>query len=142
MFRRRNFFKDRELSHPGIKDIIWLKSDSSEMTEPDWQDPALTNVGILLFGDAIPEPDRFGQPIRDDTFLMLLNASDRDLPFKIPGSEKPWQRVFDTFLGGFDEGVYAIKQQNKYRLEDHTMALFCKKGEEPDQPGGPLRGKG
>jgi isoamylase len=38
-----------------------------------------------------------GEPIRDDTFLLLINAHYEPIPFVLPGQEHiEWQLVLDT----------------------------------------------
>jgi glycogen operon protein len=53
---------------------------------------------VFLNGDRIPEPNRRGEPVIDDSFLLLLNAHDDDLTFTLPGSEygAAWTAVLDT----------------------------------------------
>ena len=38
----------------------------------------------VLNGEAITEPDPRGEPITDDSFLLLFNASENDLEFTLP----------------------------------------------------------
>ena len=38
----------------------------------------------MLVGDAIAEVDERGEPIRDDTLLILLNAGDAAVTFTLP----------------------------------------------------------
>ena len=46
----------------------------------------------------IGDVDEFGEPVIDDTFLVLLNASTNDVEFKLPSSDaaRPWQMMIDT----------------------------------------------
>ena len=36
-------------------------------------------LGVMLVSDAIPEVDERGEPVRDDTLLILLNAGEHPL---------------------------------------------------------------
>ena len=49
-------------------------------------------------GDAIDEVTARGEPVHDDTMLVLLNASELDVPFTLPqaGAGKRWQLELDT----------------------------------------------
>jgi glycogen operon protein len=53
---------------------------------------------VFLNGDAIAEPDKRGERIVDDSFLLLFNASPHDLDFSLPGLEygEHWHVVVDT----------------------------------------------
>jgi isoamylase len=53
---------------------------------------------FFLNGQAIGEPDARGEPIVDDSFLVLFNASSRDRRFTIPSAKfgAKWTCVLDT----------------------------------------------
>jgi hypothetical protein len=51
----------------------------------------------LLSGDTIDVLNFEGEPIRDETFLFLINAHFEPLPFVLPGQEHiEWIPVLDT----------------------------------------------
>ena len=56
---------------------------------------------MFLNGDGISDPDPRGQPVRDDSFLLLFNASENDLKFAIPPARygEQWTRMLDTVAG-------------------------------------------
>ncbi len=67
------------------------------MTEADWFAPT-ASLGMLLSGAAMSERDQHGRPLRDDSFLLLLNAGEHAVPFTLPG-EPPahaYESVVDT----------------------------------------------
>jgi isoamylase len=45
------------------------------MAGQDWEAGFAQSLTVFLNGGAITEADRRGQPIRDDSFLLLFNAS-------------------------------------------------------------------
>ncbi len=48
-------------------------------------------------GDAIDVRDWYGNPIRDDTFLLLLNAAHESVDFILPSEPaRHWTVVIDT----------------------------------------------
>ena len=53
---------------------------------------------MFLNGDAINEPDRRGEPIVDDSFLVLFNAQPDPATFTLPPAEygQEWTAVMDT----------------------------------------------
>jgi glycogen operon protein len=69
------------------------------MTEADWFGPTV-GLGMLLSGSAMSERDQHGRPLRDDSFLLLLNAGDRVLDFTLPGGPRAtgYESVLDTAL--------------------------------------------
>ncbi|MEO8045268.1 MAG: hypothetical protein ABI674_10220, partial [Spartobacteria bacterium] len=54
-------------------------------------------LGMLLSGDTIDVQTFEGEPIRDDTFLLLINAHHEPLQFVLPGQkEVEWELILDT----------------------------------------------
>jgi isoamylase len=73
VLRRRNFFLGKKILGSETKDLIWFRPDGNEMIEADWNNPNTRCFGLRLNGDTIEEVDERGNPIRDDTLLILFN---------------------------------------------------------------------
>jgi isoamylase len=103
VFRRRRFFEGR--THGGAldgeRDIVWLTPAGEEMTEADWHTGYARAVAVYLNGDAITEPDSRGQRVRDDSFLLLLNAHSEPITFRLPDTSfgEHWEVSLDTATG-------------------------------------------
>jgi glycogen operon protein len=94
-FRRRRWFQGRPIR--GTVDIGWCRPDGKEMSDADWDAGFARSVGVFLNGDAIHSRDTRGQPVRDDTYLLLLNAHDEALDWTLPSQwGSRWEVVFDT----------------------------------------------
>jgi isoamylase len=100
VFRRRRFFRGQDIrgQRDGLGDIAWFTPAGTEMADRDWEAGFAESLSVFLNGDAISEPGTRGERIRDDSFLLLFNASEIDLPFTIPpaGYGERWAREFDT----------------------------------------------
>ena len=105
VFRRRRFFSGQAVrgksgrpDQPG--DIVWFTPAGEEMTDDDWAVGFAKSLIVFLNGDAITEPDPRGERIRDESFLLLFNASELDLKFTIPPQRygDQWVKVLDTAL--------------------------------------------
>jgi glycogen operon protein len=100
VFRRRRFFQGRTQGGDldGQRDIAWLTPSGAEMTEADWNIGYARAVAVYLNGDAITEPDTRGQKVRDDSFLLLLNAHSENIVFRIPDESlgQRWEVALDT----------------------------------------------
>ena len=100
MFRRRRFFTGPtgKGSGPHLGDIAWLRPDSSLMEEGDWEAGFAKSLTVFLNGDAITEPGPRGEPITDESFLLMFNAAEHDLEFTIPPSDygERWVSELDT----------------------------------------------
>ena len=68
------------------------------MTDADWETGSARSLTVFLNGDAISELGRRGEPIRDDSFLLLFNAGELDLEFALPPPHYGvlWTKVLDT----------------------------------------------
>jgi glycogen operon protein len=98
--RRRRYLQGRPVrgADDQLGDIAWFTPGGEEMTEQDWDAGFAQSLTVFLNGGAITEADRRGKPIRDDSFLLLFNASPRELEFIIPPARyrESWETVLDT----------------------------------------------
>jgi glycogen operon protein len=97
VFRRPKFFQGRRIRGSEIRDVMWFNPGGSEMSDEEWASPFVRCVGMLLSGDTVDVVNFEGEPIRDDTFLLLMNAHYEAIPFVLPGQENlEWQLILDT----------------------------------------------
>src|SRR6266568_3910770 len=97
VFRRPKFFQGRRIRGSEIRDVMWFNPGGSEMSEEEWTSPFVRCLGMLLSGDTSDVITFEGEPVRDDTFLLLINAHYEPIPFVLPGQEHiEWQLVLDT----------------------------------------------
>ncbi len=97
VLRRRRFFLGTLVHGAGHKDLAWFGPDGEEMSGDDWSAPTRA-IGFLLGGDAIPGLDDQGEPVLDDTLLVLMNGERAPLRFRLPALEwgARWELLFDT----------------------------------------------
>ncbi|MFV2176202.1 glycogen debranching protein GlgX [Actinomadura sp. LOL_016] len=107
VFRRRRFFRGDQRKRKArgarakpenLPDLVWFRPSGEEMTDRDWRAGFNKSLNVFLNGDAIGEPDRRGRQIRDDSFMILINAHDGDLAFVLPPAPygQLWTKVLDT----------------------------------------------
>jgi isoamylase len=104
VFRRRRFFSGRPAAAPGrggeagLADIVWLTPSGRAMTAADWQVGYARSLAVFLNGNAITEPGPHGEPLRDDDFLLLVNAHSAPVTFVLPTARfaAAWQILVDT----------------------------------------------
>ena len=97
IFRRPKFFQGRKIRGQDIKDIMWFNPGGTEMQDEEWGTHFVRSLGLQFSGDAIDVRDYKGDPILDDTFLLLFNASQDSMLFTLPGSDgQCWEVVIDT----------------------------------------------
>src|SRR4028119_44596 len=81
---------------------MWFDTVGNEMSSEDWVGYARC-LGVMLSGDALDVRDRYGEAVRDDTFLLLFNAHHEEVKFALPGKEDVnWEVFLDTsYESGF-----------------------------------------
>ncbi|MFD7102362.1 glycogen debranching protein GlgX [Streptomyces celluloflavus] len=99
VFRRRRFFQ----GHPAegacdeLSDIAWFTAGGAEMGPRDWQSVHAKSLTVFLNGSSISEPGPRGEPISDDSFLLMFNAHEQEEEFTVPARHgRQWQVVVDT----------------------------------------------
>jgi isoamylase len=87
-FRRRQFLTG-EARVDERRDVMWWHPVGREMTTDDWHNPRLRALGMLLDGEVLRDVDARGNPLRDETFLVLFN-SGRAVRFVLPEAPEGW----------------------------------------------------
>ena len=127
VLHRRRFFQGRSIQGEHIRDVDWLRPDGEEMTDDEWSESFVRVIGMRLNGHAMDEWDEQGMFIRDDVFLLLLNASDEDITFSIPatpGDEAaPWEALLDTAQPD-DAPAASYASGAAYALESRSIVLL------------------
>ncbi len=118
VFRRRRF-----LTGSGV---TWYTAGGAEMTDGDWHTGYAKALMIFFNGDAITEPDRRGETVRDESFLLLVNASNEDLTFALPDEHRGmWTCVLDTTTSyALDGEETAVMAGDKPMVEAHSMQVL------------------
>jgi isoamylase len=95
---RRKFYQDRAIRGTEERDIVWLRPDGEEMTDDEWGLGWVRCLGLILNGETLGDVDEAGEPITDDTFLVMLNCHHEAIQFylpKPPAADK-WEAIIDT----------------------------------------------
>jgi isoamylase len=98
VFHRRNFFQGRPIKGAGVKDILWLTPAGLEMTDEEWRQSHAQCLGMLLSGEALEERGERGESIKDNNFLLIINAGNEGVPFTLPAlcERGRWRPLVDT----------------------------------------------
>jgi isoamylase len=126
VFRRTQFFHG-QVTERGLQDIRWILPDGEEITVDAWRNPSHRAFGALLGGET---GDRFvnlsGYPEFDETFLMIANAHDREIDFRLPeaGTFHRWELVFESAQPHPNLPGTRWATGGSYRLRSRTLALL------------------
>jgi isoamylase len=120
-FRRRRYLKG---AGSQMQDLHWLTPDGAEMAEANWRDPFARCLGMLFSGDGAVEVDRYGRPLQDDEFLLLLNAHYEPIEFNLPTRDNDgWDAIIDT-ARELALDAPADVAQDRYLLDGRSLALL------------------
>jgi glycogen operon protein len=125
VFRRPRFLRGERVAGSELPDIAWFRPDGCEMAAPDWQSPHRAALGLFLAGDALDWRDENGDPVVDDTFLVLLNGAHDDLQFTLPGSEwgARWALRIDTTQDTMSAGD-SVEAGARVVLVAHSAMIY------------------
>ena len=128
IFRRRKFFEGRPIHGQDIKDLAWLNPDGGEMSEEEWNLHHARCLGVYLSGAELDEVDERGNPMRDDDFLVLINAHHEAIAFMLPahGRKEAWRCLMDTACNGGLGGDGCHATGSEYTLQGRSLALFTR----------------
>ncbi len=126
IFRRPKFFQGRRIRGSEIKDVMWFNPGGNEMSEEEWASPFVRCLGMLLSGDTVDVLTFEGEPIRDSTFLLLINAHYEALPFVLPGLENlEWELILDTSdEAGFPKKTKKFASGDDVDVSDRSASLL------------------
>jgi isoamylase len=135
VFSRPRFFRGEVLSEAGVKDITWFIPSGTEATDEDWKNPLARSFGYVLSGAAGEFFTPGGRRDIDESFLVMLNAYDGDLEFRIPelATAMAWEPLVDTRQSSGrakDSRRYAPGEV--YPLAGHSFVLFVNRAPRPD----------
>ncbi|WP_309113886.1 glycogen debranching protein GlgX [Saccharothrix sp.] len=84
--RQPEFF-DGRTTPSGAPDLVWFRADGEEMAETDWFDDSRRFLGMWIDGSTSLSRTREGELVRDNSWLLLLNASPTRQDVTLPGPE-------------------------------------------------------
>jgi glycogen operon protein len=134
-FHRRKFFQDRTISPATVRshsidgiqvqDITWYRPDGQEMTEEEWNAGWVRCLGLYLSGQTLDDVDRYGEQIKDESFLFCLNPHHDHIEFYTPkcAPNSTWELVIDTRYPVQPEQV-EVEGGKPYDLMAHSAVLF------------------
>ncbi|MEX3562304.1 glycogen debranching protein GlgX [Corynebacterium phoceense] len=135
VFRRQRFLTGGPLgSDVRDRDIAWMVPSGKLMTQDDWDHDFGRAIMVYFNGSAISETDEFGQPIKDDSFILIFNAHDGDIEFTLPGRELggKWKLMVDTAdSSGYPAEDTFIEAGGTLTCQDRTTMVL--KQVEPPQ---------
>ncbi len=123
---RRKFFQGRRIRGSDINDITWLRTDGQQMTDEEWSASWMSVFGMLLVGEACGEVDDKGEPVKDDTLLILFNAHHEPVEFTLPSfnADIGWRVIFNTTVEAVVSEPTVLEQGTPYKMPARSLVIF------------------
>jgi isoamylase len=123
VFRRSRFLSGSG-EHGGLPDAWWFRPDGRRMTHSDWHSAERPVLGLFLNGDETGARTRKGEPIVDDSFLLLLNSHHEPVTFTLPTRRfgLRWELELSTADPDAEQATFAARTQAL--VPAHSLVLL------------------
>jgi isoamylase len=130
VFRRPTFLTGTEQEGSGAPDVWWFTLHGRGMTRSDWERGDARSVGVFLNGAEIAAETREGEPILDDSFLILFNAWRDPLPFRLPPVRfgRRWALELSTAEPGLEPGAWEPPARGHVEVPERALLLLRRIG--------------
>jgi isoamylase len=128
---RRKFFQDREIRKAGqskvIQDIAWFNTDGNQVSDEVWNTEWNRSICVLLNGQTLQVTDELGKSVVDNSFLLIINASQDGVEFTLPPcvSKGRWTQIINT--ENIDEPFTEEEATEKVIIGGRSLLLFMDK---------------
>ena len=128
VLHRRDFFHGRRIHGEDVRDLNWFNITGEEMSDEEWSEGYAKSLMVFLNGDGIPYMGPRGEPVRDDSFLLLFNAYHEPLPFTLPGPEfgESWEVLVDTAMWEVPEPHPVAAAKTTVEVAGRTAQLLIR----------------
>jgi isoamylase len=129
VFHRSLFLEGRGKPGSDLPDVWWMRADGRRMTQRDWRDDGLRAIGVFLNGEEIPSANPRGEPVADDSFLLLFNANHEPIEFKLPTRRfgARWRFELSTAEPEVEAGAWSYVARSTVPVEARS-ALVLRRG--------------
>ncbi len=133
VFRRRRFFAGTA-KHGGesdVHDIEWFTPAGGHMSEEDWSNGYARTLMVFLNGMAIPEPDKRGNAILDDHFLVIINGHHEEMGFTLPDSTYGHEWLVEVNTGGIEPEPAPHEPKSEFVARSRSVVVLRSPREAP-----------
>jgi len=126
VFHRRDFFGGESPDGSGLPDLRWFRADGREMSRKDWRRSDLRALGVFLNGEEIPSPNAVGEPVVDESFVMLINGGHEGQLFRLPARRfgNRWRQVISTAEPEAPDGWRSWPARTDVTLEARSLVVL------------------
>ncbi len=130
VFRRPSFLTGRSNGDSGAPDVWWFRPDGRAMTQADWNRGDALSLGAFLNGAEIDAETKQGEPIVDDSFLVLFNAWSDLLSFRLPPPRfgRRWAFELSTAEPELEPGAWETPVRSEVDVPARSLLLLRRVG--------------
>jgi glycogen operon protein len=120
LWLRRDTFLKGTRRGAAARDVTWLHPAGREMSESDWNDPALACLAVMMARPPGTRVDAAGD------LLVLFNAESRphDVPLPSCSSGAAWRTLFDTAVPDTSRDARILRCNETLHLESRSTILL------------------
>jgi isoamylase len=124
VFRRDRFLTGEQAMGSGLPDAWWFRPDGRRMTRRDWEQPECRVLGFFLNGREIRGRTPDGEPVEDESYVLLFNASEEEVSFQMPA--RRFGRVWELELATqpHADAPRALRAREFFPLVPRSLALL------------------
>jgi isoamylase len=100
VFRQESFFTGRSLDDNSTPDLAWFRSDGAQLAASDWSDLNPRTIAMYLSGKDIRQVGEHGEPVVDDSFLIIMHGGTDPSSFTLPSA--PWAASYEVVIDNTD----------------------------------------
>ncbi len=120
---RKNFFDGGVVEGTGMKDVLWLDENLSEMTEEKWRNPEIKHLMVWINGSSTREVEYFYRKISGGDLLLLFNSSQTNVTFKLPNDTKRWEVYLDSSIESLS-GLPSPVSDSHYEVKSKSSVVL------------------
>ena len=130
VFRRATFLTGTEQADSGAPDIWWFRPDGRAMTRGDWERGDALAAGAFLNGAEIMAETDDGEPVVDDSFLVLFNAWRDGLSFRLPPARfgRRWELELSTAEPELAAGAWEAPVRGLVEVGGRSLVVLRRVG--------------
>ena len=124
ILRRSRFLTGEMDNDLGVRDLVWIDADGTEMQADDWENSEARCFGMLIDGRS--RPTGLIQQGKEITVLIIFNGHYDMVQFKLPKCEggSGWIRLVDTNLPD-EETETPFNSEDTYDVTGRSLLLFA-----------------
>jgi glycogen operon protein len=130
VFRRRSFLTGEEHMGSGAPDVWWFRPDGRRMTQADWGRGDAFALGVFLNGEEIPGSTPDGEPVVDESFIVLFNAWRDPVTFLLPPTRfgRRWAHELSTAEPHLPPSEHELPARAPVTVDGRALRLLRRTG--------------